>query len=91
MLSGSLPGIAVRLGRAGFAVVSFESAPEGLEVVLDAFERGVLGLEADGYAVVEPLPDGAMAIVRGAGGVRLPGAIVPGVDALVRWLAQHHV
>jgi hypothetical protein len=90
----ALPEVASRLARAGFAVVSFEPSPDALEVVLDAVGRGVLGLEADSYALVEPRPDGTVAVARGAGdvrGPRGPAVVVPGMDGLVQWLATHHV
>jgi hypothetical protein len=88
---GPLPDVTDRLARAGFAVVSFEPSPDSLEVVLDGIGRGVLGLEADSYALVEPGPAGSLKVARGAGAVRLPGATVPSVDGLVQWLAAHHV
>lgn len=91
MVLSGLSDAGGRLARAGFAVVSFEPASAGLEVVLDALERGVLDVEAVSYAVVEPRPDGSFAIARGAGAVRGLGVIVPGVDDLVQWLATHHV
>ena len=91
MLCGSPPDVAGRLARAGFAVVSFEPWPDGLEVVLDAVGRGVLGVEAGSYALVEPRADGSIEVARGTGGARLPGSVVRDVDALVQWLAKHHV
>jgi hypothetical protein len=86
-----MPEIAGRLARAGFAVVAFEPSPDALDVVLDAIARGVLGVEADSYALVEPGAAGSLTVARGAGPVRLPGATVSSVDDLVRWLAAHHV
>ena len=91
VLCGARPDLAERLARAGFAVVSFEPWPDGLDVVLDALGRGVLDVEADGYALVQPRPDGSLAVTRGSGAVRLPGATVRDADALVQWLAKHHV
>ncbi len=91
MLSGALPDITERLARAGFAVVSVEPASDDLEVVLDAVGRGALGVEADSSALVQPGPDGSIAVSHAVGGVRLSGAIVTGVDGLVQWLAKHHV
>lgn len=91
VVCGAPPGLAGRLARAGFAVVSFEPWPDGLDVVLDALGRGVLDVEADGCALVEPRPDGSFAVARGSGAVRLPGSTVRDVDALVQWLAKHHV
>jgi hypothetical protein len=91
VLSGSLPDITERLARAGFAVVSVQPASDDVEVVLDAVGRGVLGVETDSYALVQPGPDGSIAVSRAVGGVRLSGATVSGVDGLVQWLAKHHV
>lgn len=91
VLCGAPADLAGRLARAGFAVVSFEPWPDGLDVVLDALGRGVLDLEADGYALVELRPDGSLAVTRGSGSARLPGATVRDADALVQWLAKHHV
>jgi hypothetical protein len=91
VLCGVPPELAGRLARAGFAVVSFDPWPDGLDVVLDALGRGVLDLEADDYALVEPRPDGSIAVTRGSGAARLPGSIVPDADALVQWLAKHQV
>jgi hypothetical protein len=91
VLSGPLPDIAGRLARAGFAVVWFEPSPDSLEVVLDGIGRGVLGVESDSYALVEPGPAGALQVARGAGAVRVAAVTVPGVDGLVQWLAAHHV
>ncbi|HEX4628002.1 MAG TPA: hypothetical protein VH137_04360 [Gemmatimonadales bacterium] len=94
VLSGPLPdipGMRDRLARAGLAVVSFEPSPDGLEVVLDGIGRGVLGVESDSYALVEPGPAGSLQVARGAGAVRVAAVTVPGVDGLVQWLAAHHV
>lgn len=92
------PGLAERLARAGFAVVSF--APPGapsLEVALDALGRGVLEVDADSYALIEPRDDGSIALARAAAGVRVPGLVVRDLPdelaaaAIVRWLAEHLV
>ncbi len=92
VLCGSLPGLAERLTRAGFAAVTFEpETPSGLEIVLDALERGALGVEADRCALVEPRTDGSTAVARVAAGARTPAAIVPDVEAIVSWLAKHLV
>lgn len=71
--------------------MTFEPSPDGLDVVLDGLGRGVLGVEADSYALVEPGPGGMLTVARGAGGVRLPEVSVPGVDRLVQWLGANHV
>jgi len=92
------PGLAERLARAGFAVVSFDppGAP-GLEIVLDALGRGVLDVDADSYALIEPRDDGSIALARAAAGVRVPGLVVGDMPvdlaaaAIVRWLAKHLV
>ena len=92
------PGLAERLARAGFAVVSFDppGAP-GLEIVLDALGRGVLEVDADSYALIEPRDDGSIALARAAAGVRVPGLVVSDMPvefaaaAIVQWLAKHLV
>jgi len=92
------PGLAERLARAGFAVVSFDppGAP-GLEIVLDALGRGVLEVDADSYALIEPRDDGSIALTRAAAGVRVPGLVVRDMPvelaaaAIVQWLAKHLV
>jgi hypothetical protein len=98
VLCRPLPELPERLARAGFAVVSFDPpGAAGLDIVLDALERGVLELEADRYALIEPRADGSIALARAAAGVRVPGLVVPAVPAdpaataIVQWLAQHLV
>ena len=78
VLSGRpTPGLGERLARAGFAVVSFEppGAPD-LEIVLDALGRGVLDVDADSFALIEPRDDGSIALARAAAGIRVPGPVV---------------
>jgi len=99
VLSGQpKPGLAERLARAGFAVVSFD--PPGasdLEIVLDALGRGVLDVDADSYALIESRDDGSVALARAAAGVRVPGLVVRDLPvelvaaAIVQWLAKHLV
>jgi hypothetical protein len=99
VLSGQpKPGLAERLARAGFAVVSFD--PPGasdLEIVLDALGRGVLAVDADRYALIESRDDGSVALARAAAGVRVPGLVVRDLPvelvtaAIVQWLAKHLV
>ena len=92
------PGLGERLARAGFAVVSFDP-PGGpdLEIVLDALGRGVLDVDADSYALIEPRDDGSIALARAAAGVRVPGLVVRDMPvelaaaAIVQWLAKHLV
>jgi hypothetical protein len=92
VLSGSLPGLTERLARAGFAVVSFDPpGAAGLEIALDALGRGVLELEADSYALVEPRVDGSIALARAAAGARMPGVVLRDIEAAVRWLVTHLV
>ena len=98
VLCGPRPGLAERLARAGFAVVSFEppGAPS-LEVALDALGRGVLEVDVDSYALIEPREDGSIALARAAAGVCVPGLVVRdmpielGTAAIVQWLAKHLV
>jgi len=99
VLSGRpTPGLGDRLARAGFAVVSFDppGAPD-LEIVLDALGRGVLDVDADSYALIEPRDDGSIALARAAAGVRVPGLVVRDMPvelaaaAIVQWLAKHLV
>lgn len=99
VLCGPLkPGLAERLARAGFAVVSFDPAgAPGLEIVLDALARGVLDVDADSYALIEPRDDGSIALARAAAGVRVPGLVVGDMPvdlaaaAIVQWLAKNLV
>ena len=92
------PGLAERLARAGFAVVAFEPpGAQALEIVLDALGRGVLDMDADTFALIEPRDDGSIALARAAAGVRVPGLVVRdmplelAVAAMVQWLAKHLV
>ena len=92
------PGLAVRLARAGFAVVSFDPPGDpGLDIVLDALGRGVLGVDSDNYALIESRDDGSIALARGAAGVRVPGLVVRdrpvelAAATIVQWLAKHFV
>ncbi len=99
VLSGQAKlGLAERLARAGFAVVSFDPpGPSGLEIVLDALGRGVLDVAADSYALIEPRDDGSIALARAVAGVRVPGLVVHDMPvelaaaAIVQWLAKHLV
>lgn len=93
-----MPGLVERLARAGFAVVSFDPpGSPGLDIVVDALERGVLDVDADSYALIEPRHDGSLATARAAGGARVPGPVVPAVSAdhaaaaIVQWLAKQLV
>jgi hypothetical protein len=92
VLSGSLPGLTERLARAGFAVVSFDPpGAAGLEIALDALGRGVLDLDADSYALLEPRVDGSIAVARAAAGARMPGVVLRDDEAAVQWLMKHLV
>jgi hypothetical protein len=92
------PELSERLARAGFAVVSFDppGAPS-LEAALDALGRGMLEMDADSYALIEPHADGSIALARAAAGVRVPGLVVRDLPdelaaaAIVQWLAKHLV
>ena len=98
LCGGPRPELGERLARAGFAVVSFDppGAPS-LEVALDALGRGMLEVDADSYALIEPHDDGSFALARAAAGVRVPGLVVRDLPddlaaaAIVRWLAKHLV
>ena len=92
------PGLAERLARAGFAVVSFDPpGAAGLSLALDALGRGVLDIEADSYALIEQRDDGSIALARAAAGVRVAGPMVGDMPvelaaaAIVQWLAKHLV
>jgi len=92
------PGLAVRLAQAGFAVVSFDPPGDpGLDIVLDALGRGVLGVDSDNYALIESRDDGSIALARAAAGVRVPGLVVRDTPVelaaatIVQWLAKHFV
>lgn len=98
-----LPGLAALaqpLARAGFMAVVFEPrrAPAELRAVLDALERGALGVVPPGCAIVTRTPDGALAVTRVAPGAPGPDAAEwtvrdesddQTVRALVRWLTTH--
>src|SRR3989454_7849145 len=57
--------------------------------------RGVLDVDADSYALIEPRDDGSIALARAAAGVRVPGLVVRDMPielaagAIVQWLAEH--
>jgi len=98
VLEGASAALVGRLTRAGFASVTFEAHASGaLDVVLDALERGVLGLPAQRCGLVECGDDGSMVVRRIEAGARLPGVTVrdPSPDragaAVVQWLTQHVV
>jgi hypothetical protein len=84
-----------RLARAGFATVACDPrSPAELTIVLDAFERGALGVDAASYAVLEWAADGAILVSRvppgGRGVARLDRVPVPGrgFDAMCAWLVR---
>jgi hypothetical protein len=92
VLPGASAELADRLARAGFATVTFAApASGGLELVLDALQRGALGLRAQRYGLVERGDDGSIVLTRCAAGARFPGPTVRDEAAVVQWLTQHLV
>jgi hypothetical protein len=92
VLPGPSADLADRLARAGFATVTFAApASGGLELVLDALQRGALGLRAPRYGLVERGDDGSIVLTCFAAGARFPGPTVRDEAAVVQWLTQHLV
>lgn len=92
---GPLPELADRLARAGFAVVSFAPAGSGdLALVLEALQRGTVGVAAEQYGVIGHGTGAAIALLRAVGDnrvralVTVTAAPVQGGDAALRerWL-----
>jgi hypothetical protein len=98
VLPGAPAALAGRLARAGFATVTFTArGPGDLDVVLEALERGALGLRAERYGLVEGAADGSIVITRVAAGTRSPGTTLGAAPpdraaaAVVQWLTRHLV
>jgi len=92
VLPGASAALAGRLARAGFATVTFDAQASGdLDLVLEALQRGALGLRAARYGLVERRDDGSIVLTRVAAGARFPGPTVRDVAAVVQWLTQHLV
>ncbi len=92
VLRGASAALAGRLARAGFATVTFDAQASGdLDLVLEALQRGALGLRAARYGLVERRDDGSIVLTRVAAGARFPGSTVRDVAAVVQWLTQHLV
>lgn len=92
VLAGASPALVVRLARAGFATVTFDAhGSRDWDVVLDALQRGELGLRAQRYGLVERADDGSNVLTGVTGGTRFPGPTVRDEAAVVQWLTQQVV
>jgi hypothetical protein len=98
VLHGAPAPLAARLARAGFATVTFAAQRSGdLDVVLEALQRGALGLGARRCGLIERADDGSIVLTRIEAGARSPGLTVPAdppdhaVAAVMQWLTQHLV
>jgi hypothetical protein len=92
VLADASAALAARLARAGFATVTFDTQGSGyLDVVLDALQRGALGLRAERYGLVERAYDGSTVLTHVAGGKRFPGPTVRDEAAVIQWLTQQLV
>jgi hypothetical protein len=92
VLAGAPAALVARLARAGFATVTFDAhRSEHLDVVLDALQRGALGLRAERYGLVVRGDDGSIVLSRAAGGTRFPGPTVRDEGEVVQWLTQQVV
>jgi hypothetical protein len=90
VLGHSLPGLGDRLARAGFATVVFDPETQpALAVAIAALEGGMLGVEADRWAVLEPRRDGSIAVARVAAGTRTRGEPAGDTETIVQWLVKH--
>jgi hypothetical protein len=84
-----------RLATAGFATVACDPrSTADLTIVLEALERGALGVDAVSYSVLQFAADGSAVLSRVRAGERpakpLDGVPVSavGVDAMCRWLLR---
>ena len=92
VLAGASAPLVARLARAGFATVTFDAHGSGdWDVVLDALQRGALGLRAERYGLVERANDGSNVLTGVAGGTRFSGPTVRDEAAVVQWLTQQVV
>jgi hypothetical protein len=92
---GALAPFVERLARAGFATVACDPrSPAELTSVLEALERGALGVDAASYGVLQCAADGSVALSRVRAGERaarpLDGVPVPtvGFEAICAWLLR---
>ncbi len=86
----AVPALAERLARAGFAVISFDGdAPDGLETVVAALNRGELGFMATAIGLLGSGTGGAAAAQAVAAQAGVPWLAVSdapdAADAAVRW------
>lgn len=98
VLSGGARALAPfveRLARAGFATVGCDPrSPAELTTVLEALERGGVGVDAASYGVLECAADGAVRLARVRAGARAAGPLelipVPagGFEAVCQWLLR---
>ena len=95
LLCGAPRGLAARLARAGFAVVSVDCrTPDIVGIVLDALKRGALSIEGGERVAVVAADEanGRAAAERG-----VPWRVAPGaadersVETVVQWLARQLV
>jgi hypothetical protein len=96
VLAGGAPAVApfvTRLARAGFATVACDPrSPAELTLVLEALERGALGVDVASYGVLECAPDKSVRVSRVHAGARgaepLHGVAWPqgAFEALCTWL-----
>jgi len=72
--------------------VTFDAQASGdLDLVLEALQRGALGLRAARYGLVERRDDGSMVLTCVAAGARFPGPTVRDAAAAVQWLTEQVV
>lgn len=93
---GSRTAFIERLARAGFSTVACDPrSPAELAVVLEALERGALGVagvNAAGYRLVECASDGSTTVSRVREGARVAGPVVRAgradevLETVCRWL-----
>lgn len=78
--------------------MAFEARASGdLDVVIEALQRGALGLRTQRYGLVERRDDGSIVVTRIESGGRFPGPTVRdespdrAVATVVQWLTQQMV
>jgi hypothetical protein len=95
---GSRAAFVQRLARAGFATVACDPrSPAELTIVLEALERGALGVagvDATGYRLVECGTDGSTTVSRVREGARVAGPVVRAgrpdevLETVCQWLLR---